>query len=143
LIKDLARDSYRKIATKVLAAVDDGRLWRDLAPEIEEVLGPGAKKRAALIARDQVGKLYGQVQAERHVEIGVRRFIWRTVEDRRVRQSHRNWNGREFSYDDPPRGKDGRKVMPGEEILCRCNGEPVFDDIAADVEARAPKRKRR
>ncbi len=89
------------------------------------------ERRSKLIARDQVGKLYGQLNASRQKDIGVEKFTWRTVGDERVRDEHEALDGEVFSYDDPP-----EEGLPGEEVLCRCSAEPLFSDLlaAADEE---------
>ncbi len=110
-----------------------------IAPELERVFG-FSEDRAKRIARDQVGKFYGEVAAARQKELGITRFIWRTVKDERVRgdpgglypkadPSHYDLEGKTFSYDDLPEVMDGQTGLPGQAINCRCYAEPVFDDI--------------
>ena len=76
---------------------------------------------ARRIARDQVGKLQGQLTAERHQGLGVTHFFWRTVGDERVRDEHDDLDGKRFSYADPP-----EIGLPGYPIQCRCWAEPDF-----------------
>jgi SPP1 gp7 family putative phage head morphogenesis protein len=123
LIKGLSREITSGIEKAALRAVQDGKLWPDLAKELEQRFQIG-ERRAELIGRDQVGKLYGQVNAARQKELGIRRFIWRTSNDNRVREEHQEREGETYEYDDPPDGE-----LPGEPILCRCYAEPVFTDI--------------
>ena len=49
------------------------------------------ESRAALIARDQVGKLFGEVNKARQQNIGVSGYVWRTANDNRVREEHGRW----------------------------------------------------
>lgn len=79
---------------------------------------------ARRIARDQTSKLVGQLNMERQTEVGVTEYIWRTVEDRRVRQSHRANNGRKFTWSDGP----AFTGHPGEDIMCRCRAEGIIPD---------------
>lgn len=123
LIKDIPARIMRDVELATTRALANGTLWKDLAKELEGKFG-FSEARAKLIARDQIGKLYGQVAAERHREIGVRRFIWRTVHDGRVRDTHAALDGKTFSYDQPP-----SVGIPGEPINCRCISDPVLDDI--------------
>lgn len=106
-----------------LQAVQDGKLHTDLADDLHARFDIGERK-ATLIARDQVGKLYGQVNAIRQKEVGVEKFVWRTAEDERVRAEHEQRDGETYSYDDPPDGE-----LPGEPILCRCYAEPDFTSV--------------
>ena len=98
----------------------------------------GMSERDAMrIARDQIGKLNAQVNEERQKGMGVDSYIWRTVQDNRVRDSHDELDGQTFKWDDPPMGGGtgpDEAGHPGTGIQCRCYSEPVFDDILAALE---------
>ncbi len=57
---------------------------------------------------------------------GITQYTWSTSKDERVRPSHAELEGEQFSYDDPPE-VDGEPANPGEPILCRCVPLPVLD----------------
>lgn len=128
LVANIGDKVAADIEAATMRAIQGGTLHGDLAKELEEKLGLG-EDRCKLIARDQVGKLYGQITSARHREMGVTRFIWRSVGDERVRDEHQDFDGNTYEYDDPPEGE-----LPGEPILCRCNAEPVFDDLLSEAE---------
>ena len=88
---------------------------------------------AMRIARDQIGKLNAQVNQDRQEAIGLTGYIWRTMNDDRVRDEHAMLEGEAFTWDDPP--EDG---PPGDACLCRCFGEPDFSPIIADTSDRIP-----
>lgn len=135
---------FPKLAADVeattLRALQRGVLAPDLAEDLEARFGY-AEDRAKLIARDQIGKLNGQINASRQQELGVTRFRWRTMKDERVtgapdgkypkaEPSHYDLEGKVFSYDDPPpAGRDDEPALPGEPINCRCYAEPILDDV--------------
>ncbi len=123
LIKGLSQETISAIEKASLRAVQDGKLYGDLQQEITERFNIG-ERRARLIARDQIGKLAGQLNADRQRGLGITEFIWRTVNDGRVRDEHETRDGEKYSYEDPPDGE-----LPGEPIQCRCSAEPVFDGI--------------
>lgn len=123
LITAIPDEIAHKTGSSVLDALQRGKLHEDIAKELDARFSYG-ETRSRLIARDQVGKFYGQVNAARQQEIGIRRFIWRTVHDERVRDEHEELDGEEFEYANPP-----DEGLPGEPILCRCWADPVFDDI--------------
>ncbi len=127
LIKGLSRDTVGAIEKASLRAVQDGKMWGDLKSELEDRFGM-SERRAKLIARDQIGKLYGQINADRQQGLGITSFVWRTVHDQRVRDEHEELDGKTFTYDDPP-----DEGLPGEPIQCRCSAEPVFDAILDQV----------
>lgn len=103
-----------------------------LADEIEERFGV-SESRAALIARDQVGKLYGNLNQARQEDLGITSFIWRSVKDNRVRESHEHLEGREYNWDEPPDEETGEPsadgVTPGDPVNCRCYAEPVLEGL--------------
>lgn len=84
-----------------------------------------AKTRANLIGRDQTNKFNGNLTKLRQENAGVKRYIWRSVGDGRVRERHAGFNGQEFTWE---KGAPGG-INPGDEIQCRCYAEPVIDDI--------------
>lgn len=127
LIKSLPSETFDRIERIVLAGVNDGRRWEDMADEIEKRFDV-ARSRAQLIARDQVGKFYGAVNRARQTELGVTSYRWRTSLDERVRPDHVAREGKLFTWDDPP--EDGN---PGQPINCRCTAEPDLTALLEDL----------
>lgn len=123
LIQSIPTQLHEKLRYRFVDAVRTGKRWEVIADEIQALLGT-TRKRARLIARDQIGKLNGQLTQIRQKQIGVTHYIWRTSLDERVRQQHIEREGRQFSWDTPP--NDGN---PGEPILCRCYAEAVFPEF--------------
>lgn len=121
LVRSITTEVAAKVERASIAAVQSGMLHKDLAKQLSKEFGY-PEKRAKLIARDQVGKLYGQINASRQKSMGASQFRWRTVNDERVRDEHAEREGEVYDYNDPPDGE-----LPGEPILCRCYAEPIFD----------------
>ncbi|MFO0109700.1 MAG: phage minor head protein, partial [Alphaproteobacteria bacterium] len=65
----------------------------------------------------------------RQREAGVCQYIWGTVGDERVRDSHEANEGEVFSWNDPP-----DTGHPGEAENCRCSADPVVDSLHEDCE---------
>lgn len=123
LIKSIPTQLHEKLQYRFIDAVQKGKRWEDVAKEVQELTG-ATKKRARLIARDQIGKLNGQLTKARQEQIGVKSYIWRTSLDERVRKLHVGREGQEFAWDNPP--NDGH---PGTPVLCRCYAEAVLPDL--------------
>ena len=123
LIKDIGVQSLSRVAGHAIRAVNEGQRHENLAKILQEERGY-SERRAKLIARDQVGKIYSQLNAERQKDMGITEFIWRTVHDDRVRKEHRELDGQKFKYSKLP-----SEGLPGTPIQCRCYAEPVFEDI--------------
>lgn len=122
LISSIKNSFADRVHQNILKAVQSGERWENLAETIK-LAGQVTEARAEVIARDQIGKLYGQINADRQRAAGVLKFVWRTSRDNRVRQEHEDLEGRVFNYDDPP-----EIGLPGEPIQCRCYAEPVIED---------------
>lgn len=146
LVQTIPADLHGELSTMVTRAVSGGTLTGgrgggagSLRKQIEDRFDV-SKNVAKRIARDQVGKFYAAVNHSRQRELGVTRFVWRTVGDERVtgapggpyansEPSHYDLDGEEYDYDDPPNaGRDGEPALPGEAIQCRCYAEPVLDE---------------
>lgn len=123
LIKSVPNAYFDDIEKLVAREVRAGTRHEDIATKIAERYGVASSK-ARLIARDQVGKFYGDLNRVRQKALGVERYIWRSVRDNRVRPEHHHLDGKMFAWDKPP--SEGH---PGQPINCRCYPEPDFSDI--------------
>lgn len=132
LITSMQRDYVQRVQNVVSGGFRRGQSYRDMANDIEAATGI-SKRRATLIARDQIGTLNAQVTQQRDEELGIDSYIWRNAGDRRVRGNpsglypksrydHWEREGKVYKYANPP--GDGN---PGEPIQCRCFAEAVIE----------------
>lgn len=131
LITSLANRTMDDIEKMVTRAFTSGSRADSIASDIEDRFGV-QERHARLIARDQIGKLNGQVNAARQRELGIDAFYWRSSEDERVRPEHAALDGRRFLYSDPP-----AEGLPGEPVLCRCQADPDFSKMLDEVDGEA------
>jgi len=125
LIKSVPQRYFAEIESRTLEGLRTGERAEDIAKTYAERYGV-SESRAMLIARDQIGKLTGQLNKVRQQALGVESFTWRTVGDERVREEHEELEGRMFKWNDPP-----GEGIPGEPINCRCTAEPNIEDALA------------
>lgn len=127
LIRSVDEQTIQRIKNmlreKVMGNVARRELIQDLTAEIERIAGL-EKNRAALIARDQVGKLNGQLTHYRQTNAGIEEYEWRSSHDQRVRPTHRLFDGHVYSWRGNPQAPEG---PPGWPIRCRCVALPVID----------------
>lgn len=123
LVRSISSDYFAQVEQVLMKGVREGRRPEVLAKLLAERTGV-AESRAALVARDQVGKFYGALNVERQQALGVTRFRWRDMGDNRVREKHRALSGQVFSFDKLP-----AEGYPGRPINCRCWAEPLLDDL--------------
>ncbi len=134
LITNLTQSYLSKITTAVNSGFRDGLSWRDISKNIRDETGV-AKRRADLIARDQVATMNMQVTKQRAADLEIKQFVWRTMEDQRVRgnpsglypkakPSHYARNGKTYNWSD---GAGARDKFPGQAINCRCYASNVIE----------------
>ena len=125
LIKSIPTRFFDDLETHLKRELADGARWEELAGIVEERYGV-AQSRADLIARDQTGKFFGDLNRVRQGDLGIDRFTWRTVRDNRVRAEHEERDGEIYTWQAPPDGE-----TPGEPVLCRCYAEPDLSVLLA------------
>jgi SPP1 gp7 family putative phage head morphogenesis protein len=123
LIRSIQTRYLSEVEKIVLIGISNGSRASDIAADLVE-RAEVSEANAARIARDQVGKLVGQLNAVRQQQLGITGFTWRTVHDQRVREEHAELDGKKFEWDDPP-----DEGLPGEPINCRCWAEPNFEGL--------------
>lgn len=123
LIKNMARSHVERVRSTVTNALQGGQRHEDIARTLRFQQGI-PRRRARLIARDQISKLNGQLTRARQTANGITKFRWVTVGDERVRDEHDEIDDQVFTWASghPSEG------FPGQPINCRCTAEPVFDD---------------
>ena len=70
----------------------------------------------------------GLINQLRQQDLGIERYIWRSRDDSKVRDSHAMYDDRVFRWDEPPAGGH-----PGQAHNCRCYAEPVAPGSRNDV----------
>ena len=140
LIQSIPEETLDKMRDIVYEGFADGKTTTRIIKEIQKAYG-SSRRRAELIARDQMAKLSGRIQREQQKDAGIEQYLWYSTGDERVRRRHRELNGKKFSWDDPPDVGNGRRCHPGEDYQCRCLGRPVFNlsTISLPVEEDAVK----
>jgi SPP1 gp7 family putative phage head morphogenesis protein len=126
LIKTIPPQYFERIEKTVLQGIQSGddffSIRKDLIKDFNIT-----DNRARLIARDQVSKLNGSLNEFRQQDTGITHYTWRTSEDERVRDSHRDNDGKRFAWADPP----SETGHPGNDIQCRCTADPDLSHFLA------------
>lgn len=126
LIKNVSAKELAQIQQLIRDNAYSGRRAKDLEAELDKIFG-GSRKNIAVIARDQIGKLGGQLDMLKQTNAGIEGYYWRSARDERVRSSHASREGNYYSWKEPP--ADGH---PGQAIMCRCDAEPALDRLFGD-----------
>lgn len=126
LIKTIPSEYINDVYDLIYKGYSSGKLISEVSKDIEHLNVVNAN-RAKFIARDQIAKLNADIQKAQQLDSGIKEYIWLTAKDERVRQSHKELDGKRCKWDKPPENSDGRACHPGEDYGCRCIAIPVFE----------------
>ncbi|SET17134.1 phage minor head protein [Thorsellia anophelis] len=121
LIVSVAEEHLLKVRQVIHHNILDGQRHSSVINAVSRA-GQVSKSRAKVIARDQTNKFNGALTRVRQQSLGIEQYIWSTSGDERVRQEHRENNGKLFRWDSPP-----ITGHPGQDIQCRCVAIPYFE----------------
>ena len=82
--------------------------------------------KASFLAKQETNLLVSKLRESRFKDAGVNEYKWSTSKDSRVRDRHKELDGKVFMWDSPPIMDDGSRKNPGEDFGCRCKAIPVF-----------------
>jgi len=133
LIKSLPTRLHPELEGIIRRGVMNGQSVKDIKDQITSRYGV-TDYRAKLIAQDQTLKLNADLTRYRLQSVGVERYIWRSVQDSRVRPEHAARNGNEYSWKEGAGGEH-----PGQPVRCRCRAEAVWGDENEPVQSQAVK----
>lgn len=135
-IRTIPQESLDRMREIVLEGCMRGETTTSIVRSIQKAYSLD-RRRAQLLARDQIAKLNGQITQKQQEDAGVEEYIWSDSGDSRVRPGHKRLNGKRFRWDDPPvvDEKTGRRRHPGEDYACRCVALPVFNRRTVDLPA--------
>jgi SPP1 gp7 family putative phage head morphogenesis protein len=146
LIQNMGSDYIDKINRATERAITGGMSPGELTRLIRKIDKNIESARANLIARDQIGKLNGQVTQARMESVGLEMYEWSTSSDERVRESHQALEGMICRWDDfslysddggktwKDRPSDWCQLHPGQDIQCRCTALSYWDELVNEVD---------
>lgn len=117
LITGLADDTLKRIEQTVYNNSIAGNSVTTLRKALQEDFGV-SDRRAKLIARDQTAKLNSDLNRRRQEQAGVTSYTWTTSRDERVRERHRQLDGKVYKWGEATGAENG--LPPGQPINCRC-----------------------
>ncbi|GAB3797483.1 phage head morphogenesis protein [Virgibacillus kimchii] len=122
-IKSIEKELHDKVQTVIIQGVRRGKSINEMGKEIRKV-SDVSKARAKFIARDQAGSIHGDMTKTRHEQMGLKKFVWSTSDDEKVRDSHAELDGKTFTWKDGANG-----LYPAIDYGCRCSAEPDEDEL--------------
>lgn len=122
LISNVNADTKNRVQQIIFDGFARRKTKKQITDDLAKAMGI-TKRRARVIAGDQLHKLNVQLSAIRARQLGIKRYVWHTRLDDRVRPAHRAREGKVFRWDKPP--PDGH---PGYPIMCRCAAQSILED---------------
>lgn len=146
LITSNAKKYVSQINTLTEQAIVNGLSPAKLKAEIKKATEGLSDKHCKLLARDQMGKLNGQITQAQMQELGLDMYVWSTAYDDRVRDSHALMEGLLCRWDDASvcsydngktwveRPSGAVDLHPGQDIQCRCVALSFYPELEAEME---------
>lgn len=134
LIKSVPSDSLDEMQKIVMDGWHNARSTKAIMKDLQEQFGV-SKSKAKLLAVDQTSKLNAKLTQFQQTDAGCEEYTWSSSGDAKVRDRHRELDGKTFRWDKPPivDEKTGRRAHPGEDYYCRCVAIPKFSIEALNI----------
>lgn len=145
LITSNAKKYVEQINNLTEQAIVNGLSPKKLKEEIMKATEGLSEKHCKLLARDQMGKLNGNITEAQMQEIGLDLYVWSTAYDDRVRDSHALMEGLLCRWDDASvcsydngktwvaRPSGAVDLHPGQDIQCRCVALSFYPELEAEM----------
>lgn len=130
LIRSISQEYLGDVEGDVMRSVTTGRDLAQLSQDLQKRTGI-TKRRAALIARDQNNKATAAINSIRQTQMGITEGIWQhSHAGKTPRPSHVKAGADKLRFD-LRKGAylDGKWVLPGQEINCRCTWRAVIPGL--------------
>lgn len=131
LIQSIPQKYLEEVETLVMANMRAGMRPGYIERALQEQFGV-TSRRAKFIARDQTGKIQGELAEKQQKDAGFEYFQWLDSHDQRVRHRHREIANKVTAYgpgvykwSNLPLSSDGTPIKPGQDYNCRCVAIPV------------------
>ncbi len=127
MIEKLKNETIVAYRANVLRRMSAGANLNDLFQQVKKDTGLKLKN-GDLIARNELKAFNSELSKKRAENVGIKKAIWRTAKDERVRSCHRLFEGKEYTVGKGLKCPDGNTLIePGEEINCRCVAEYIVE----------------
>ena len=132
LIQSIPQQYFQRVQEAIYDGLEKGTGTKELGKVISDI-GGVTERRGKFIARDQLASVHGDLTKKRQQNLGLKKFMWLTSKDERVRDTHEALEGMIFEWDTGASGPGVPAEMvglvPGEDFNCRCTSTVVEDDI--------------
>lgn len=121
LISSVNADTRKRIEHILFDGFATRKTKKQITDELAAAMGV-TKRRARLIAGDQLDKIGIALTGHRSQQLGLVAYRWKHTPQENPRPAHVKRNGHIFRWDEPP--DDG---PPGYAPFCKCRAEAIID----------------
>jgi SPP1 gp7 family putative phage head morphogenesis protein len=124
----LRDETLEFFTANTLRAMSEGKTLDEIVSQFD---GMAEKRRrhAEMVARTQIANFNSIMTKTRAQRFGVKKAIWVTSKDERVRRCHAARDGKEFDLSEGLYSScDGKSLLPGSDYQCRCTYRLVLPD---------------
>jgi SPP1 gp7 family putative phage head morphogenesis protein len=128
---ELIKSIPAEAAERAQKLAREGAIGGDRAAKVAQQLADSegvALSSATRIARTEISKTNTAITRARCDYLGIRQYIWRTMNDGHVRPSHDEMEGKVCDFDNPPTLSDGMTGNAGDFPNDRCYPEPIITE---------------
>lgn len=126
-IKDFMQENVTQLRNDVMKNVSQGQRANNLVKSIQNRYNV-TKSKAQFLARQETSLLMSKMRETRYTGAGINKYKWKTANNERVRDRHRELNGNVYQWSTPPIiNEKGDRGHPGEDFNCRCVAVPIVE----------------
>ena len=127
-VKKWSQDEIKQMRGIVQTNAEEGFRFDTLIDKIQDRYSV-SKSKAKFLARQETGLFMSEYRQQKFERAGIKRYVWVTAGDNRVRPDHKILDGRVWEYDNPPvvDTATGRRDNPGKDFQCRCVDRPLLE----------------
>ena len=126
-IKNMLFEETTKMRNELRELVEQGASNKSISQYLQDNYKM-TQKRSLFIARQESSLLLSEYSKQQYLNNGIKKYIWSTSNDERVRKLHRELNHTIQEFDNPPiDDTNGKRHNPGENFNCRCVAIPILE----------------
>ena len=126
-IKNMLFEETTKMRNELRELVEQGASNKSISQYLQYNYKM-TQKRSLFIARQESSLLLSEYSKQQYLNNGIKKYIWSTSNDERVRQYHKQLNNTIQEFDNPPIDDvNGKRHNPGENFNCRCVAIPILE----------------
>lgn len=126
-IKNMLFEETTKMRNELRELVEQGASNKSISQYLQDNYKM-TQKKSLFIARQESSLLLSEYSKQQYLNNGIKKYIWSTSNDERVRKLHRELNNTIQEFNNPPiDDTNGKRHNPGENFNCRCVAIPILE----------------